>query len=210
MRSVPALRTPQAPVGYPFWYVAEITGVAGNANGSDTVAIDASNDFEVLAVFMTAFFSTGTVVRSRSNIVGTTVTGVAINGVGNAPTPNFESVDLSNMVKFYRDGQTNPAAVSGPGLHNLRLAFKTNDRDWQSKPVRADLYTGEPGRLFFFPRPQIIPASSNISVTLFNDIAGTNDGSGNTLRGVRGNDGGSTPVTVTAQIAFFGSKLVRK
>lgn len=197
--------------GYPYWYNTTINAIPGGGGSQGgTIAIDASNDFELMQINLTAWLSSGVIITSRSSLVGTTATGTVTSGVGGTPTPNFESVELSSMVKLCRDGSATGAAVSMPGLHLIRLAFKVNDRDWQNEPLRADLYTGEPGRLWFFPRPMLIQANSSISVTAFNDfVFGANDGTATAGRGIKGNAAGTAAPTVSLQLSLFGHKLRR-
>lgn len=193
-----------------FLYVADVTALAAQGTQTVNFRIDADADFMVQAVLCSAFFSNGVTVRSRSNIIGATATGTVTNGVGGTPTANFESVDVADMVKLYRDGQPNAGTVSGFGLHLIRLQLSDNNRNWSNSPVRADLLTSEPGRLLFFPREQRIAANANLTVTAYSDVPTlANDGSGNAGRGILGNAAGTIAPTVSMQVALLGYKLPR-
>jgi hypothetical protein len=154
---------------YGFTYVADFAAVARAGQQIANVRIDADADFVPLALHLSAWFTDGIQFVSRSNIVGTD---------SSASSANFAPVTLATKPKLYRDGNQNIAAVSGAGLHHLKLAFATADRQWQSAPMRADLITSEPGRIFLLPVPPIIPAQSVVQVTLYNDLPSTIGGQG--------------------------------
>lgn len=191
-------------------YAATINAIPAGNSGIGSFRIDSDADFVVQGILCSSNFSSGVTVRSRSNVVGGTATGTVTGGVGGTPTANFESVDLANLVKAYRDGPVNGAEVTNTGLHLLRLSFQDNNRQWQNEPIRADLLTMEPGTSLFLPVPQVIPANSNLTVTAYNDMpAGSNDGTASALRGVLGNAAGTAAPTVSLQVGLLGFKLYR-
>lgn len=191
-------------------YATTLSAIAAGAQAADNFRIDADADFVVQGILCSANFGAGVAVRTRSNLIGGTATGTVTNGIGGTPTANFESVDVADQVKLYRDGQSNVAGVSGVGLHLVRLAFADNNRNWQNQPIRADLWTMEPGKSLFLPVPQIIPANAALQVTVYSDIpAGANDGTNNALRGILGNAAGTAAPTINVQVALLGYKLFR-
>jgi hypothetical protein len=191
-------------------YATTLTAIAAGAQATDNFRIDADADFVVQGILCSANMGSGVAYRSRSNIAGSTATGTVSSGVGGTPASTFESVDFADMVKLYRDANTNAAQVTNAGLHLIRLSFADNNRNWQSQPIRADLWTMEPGRELFLPVPQRITANSALTVTAYNDMpAGSNDGSANALRGFLGNAAGTAAPTITVQVALLGYKLFR-
>jgi hypothetical protein len=212
--AAPNVARPNRPQNRPqlefFTYAATLTAVPAGQSSTQNFRIDGDADFVVQGILCSANFGAGVAFRSRSNIIGGTATGTVTGGVGGTPTANFESVDVADQVKLYRDGQPNGAGVNNIGLHLVRLAFQDNNRQWQNEPIRADLLTMEPGRSLFLPTPQTIAANANLTVVAYNDMpAGSNDGTANALRGVLGNAGGTTAPTITIQVALLGYKRKR-
>ena len=186
--------------GYAFTYVVDFPACAAGSQVSAPLTIDAGNDFEVLSMLFSANLTAGIVVTSTNNLVGP-----VNNGSSGALTDN---VTLSNSFKLPRT--TNPNATDVlPGLHLVRLAVTANDKQWQSSPVRADLLTGEPGALFFFPKSPILQANSSLTFSLYNDMpSGTQAGTSTSFRNISSANG-TDPVTISAQLVLFGSKIVR-
>lgn len=188
---------------YSFNYAKNFGPLASGQSITDTIRIEADADFVCFGINLSANFSSGVAFTSRSNIVGTQDTGVVANGVGGTPTANVESVTLANMLKLPREPFRNAGEGSMPGLHLLRVAFQTNDRPWQSAPMRADLITGEPGRPFLLPVPILIPANSSVQISIFNDIPARAAATDAALRGF------SVNPTIDVQVLLAGHKQVR-
>lgn len=188
-----------------YTYSTTLTSIPAQGQSTGSFRIDADADFVVQFILCSACVAPGVAFRTRSNLVGTIATGAETNGVGQSPTGNFESVQVADSPKLYRDGQPNAAQVSNFGLHLVRLAFSDNNRNWQNEPIRADLIASEPGRMLFLPQPQRVAANSNLVVVAYSDIpSGAADGSGNTSRGWLN---AAPPINV--QVALGGYKLYR-
>lgn len=191
-------------------YASTLNAIAAGGQLSDAFRVEADADFVVEGILCSANWSNGVAKRTRSNLVGSVATGTVTNGVGGTPTANFESVDVADMVKLYRDGTATLAGIDNIGLHLVRLQFADNNRQWSNQPIRADLLTMEPGKTLYLPTKQVIAANSNLTVTAYNDMpSGANDGTNNNLRGILGNAAGTAAPTVSLQVSLLGYKRFR-
>lgn len=169
-----------------FNYVADFSAVANGQSQVQSIRIDAASDFAVMALHLAAQFTAATTFVSRSNIVGVD---------GTTATPNFTTVSLATKAKLYREPSPNVSEMSNASLGHVKLSFTINDQPWQSAPMRADLITGEPGKIFLLPLPPVLQANSVLQVTLLNDLPAT-------VAGV------SAPA-IDAQLLLVGSKISR-
>lgn len=186
-------------------YSTTLSSITAGGQSTSNFRIDADADFVVQFILASAYVVAGTAYRSRSNVIGAVATGTETNGVGGTPTASFESVQVADSPKLYRDGQPNAAQVTNFGLHLVRLAFQDNHRNWQNEPVRADLIASEPGRMLFLPQAQRIAANSNLVVTCYSDIpAGAADGGSNGSRGWL-----SASPAISVEVALGGYKAYR-
>lgn len=168
-----------------FFYALNFAAVVNSGALGVTLNIDPEADFVVQALHLSANVNGAFV--SRSNIVGIDTT------AGNDNEGKFIQEALTTRPKLYRDGGNNLATHSSAGLSHLELAFEQSGKLWQNTPIRADLICGEPGRLFLFADDILLPASSTLTVTLYNKLPAS--------------VGGIATPTVDAQLVLVGAKI---
>lgn len=160
-----------------FVYVADFAAVARGANQLQSVKVDSGVDFIVQGLHFGANFA------SAVNL--TTTTGLS----GLADINGYE-------VKLAREAGGLAATQSNGFLSHVKVAITQNDRPWMASRCRADLLTGEPGRLFLLPKEILIPGNDTVNVTVYNELPAT--------------VGGAASPSINAQLLLIGYKRARR
>ena len=149
---------------YGFFYACDFTAIVNGGNSQGTIQIEAGADFIVEAILMTANLNVANAIVSRSNLVGVDV------AAGNDNTSNYKQIALNTSPKLYRDGTPNAAIATNASLAHLSVKIDQADRSWMNQAIRADLLSGEPGKLFLLPTPILVPGNTALNITIYNKI----------------------------------------
>lgn len=149
-----------------FFYAADWTALAAGTSKTEPVRIDAGVDFVCQGLLFSASFNAST-------------------------TPTSATANA----KFYREAAADSTLLTSAHLGMLTLEIMTGERPWVSRPLRCDLVTGEPGKLFLFPNPVLVKGNDTILATLKSNLPSTVGGASNPL--------------VDAQLIFAGYKILR-
>lgn len=156
-----------------FFYPADFLNVAKDGNQTVQTRIDAETHFICLGLQLGVYFNSSVSLTTTAGLSGlATLAGM--------------------QVKLNREGSPLAAVNSNGHLGHIKIKVQTNDRPWTADAVRADMITGEPGKMFLLPKPIFVNANSSILSTLFNNLPAS--------------VGGASNPPVDAQLVFVGYK----
>lgn len=127
-----------------FFYAADFSAIAQNAEQAKSIQINAGTDFLCLGWLLDA------VLNSAST-----------------PTNCPAGMKLQRRVEtpFVTGGNS-----TVPYLHHVTMQFRTMNRQYTNVPIRADLCCADAGELVLLPSSLYVPANDVVTVTLKNNL----------------------------------------